>query len=213
VFTTAAGTMPDQHDIHREFRQITRAAGPGRAGAEISSSVLSMLQSDPKIVSKVARYESRRRVMAAVMMLSSATSPQQIRETVEGCPEVVTEGAATARELLDDLGWPSEASRFAQAQLTLIRSLAHSIDADLREIYETFAREREAACPDDVAVGRIVGCGAARFDLDNDVVLVVIGVDVIGTFSPPVAAEQDQAPDTVGVAPAGFDGVTEPLEA
>jgi hypothetical protein len=68
VFTTAAGTVPDQHDIHREFRQITRAAGPGRAGAEIGSSVLSMLQSDPKIVCKVARYESRRRVMAAVMM-------------------------------------------------------------------------------------------------------------------------------------------------
>jgi integrase len=29
VFTTAAGTMPDQHNIRREFRQITRAAGLG----------------------------------------------------------------------------------------------------------------------------------------------------------------------------------------
>jgi len=32
VFTTSTGTMLDQHNIRREFRQITKAVGLGRTG-------------------------------------------------------------------------------------------------------------------------------------------------------------------------------------
>jgi hypothetical protein len=35
------------------------------------------------------------------------------------------------------------------------------------------------------------------------------GVDVVGDFSPSVATEQDRAPDSVSLDPAGFDGVAE----
>jgi hypothetical protein len=60
----------------------------------------------------------------------------------------------------------------------------------------------DKASPDDVAVSRVVGCGAARLDLYDDAVEVVEGVNVVCDLWPSVAPVQDRPPDPVGLAPA-----------
>ena len=115
------------------------------ADADPDSSVLSTLEADPAIASQVARYERRRKVMTALMNLSTVTSPEQIRETLLACPELATDGIDAERELLSILEWPPEAARLAEARAALIRVLTPSVtDAELEAAYEAFDKERSS---------------------------------------------------------------------
>ena len=115
------------------------------ADADPDSSVLGALEADPAIASQVARYERRRKVMAALLELSTVTSAGQIRETIRACPELVTDGAEAEPELLSLLEWPPEASRFAAARAALIGVLASPVtDAELERAYQAFDQERQA---------------------------------------------------------------------
>ena len=102
------------------------------ADADLDSSVLSTLEADPTIASQVAWYERRRRVMTALLNLGAVTSPGQIRETLQACPELVTDGVDAERELLSILDWPPEAARLAEARAALTRVFTPSVtDAEL----------------------------------------------------------------------------------
>jgi hypothetical protein len=67
----------------------------------------------------------------------------------------------------------------------------------------------DQARPDDVAVRRIIGRGTACLDFHDDAVFIMKGIYVVGNLSAPIAPVQDRAPDSVGLAPAGLDRVSE----
>ena len=124
------------------------------ADTDLDLSVLTTLETDPTITSQVARYERRRRVMTALLQLSSVTSPGQIRETLRACPELVTDGADAERELLSIMEWPPEAARLAEARAALIRGLTSSVtDAELEREYEAFDKGRNAGMTQIVEAG------------------------------------------------------------
>jgi CHAT domain-containing protein/tetratricopeptide (TPR) repeat protein len=116
------------------------------ADAAMESSVLSTLEADPAIASQVAWYVRRRRVMRALLALGSVTSPAQIRETLQDCPDLVTEGVEAERELVSILALPPEAACLAEARAGLIRAITSSVtDDELAAAYEAFDHERAAA--------------------------------------------------------------------
>jgi CHAT domain-containing protein/tetratricopeptide (TPR) repeat protein len=109
-------------------------------------SVLTTLGADPVIASQVARHERRRRVMTALQSLGSVTSPEQIRDTLRACPELIADGIDAERELVSLLRLPPEAACLAEARGALIRVLTSSVtDAELEIAYEAFDKGREAA--------------------------------------------------------------------
>lgn len=57
MFTTAIGTMLDQHNIRREFRQITRAAGLGTdwVPRELRHTFVSIMSEGGVPVEEIAR--------------------------------------------------------------------------------------------------------------------------------------------------------------
>ena len=123
-------------------------------GADLDLTVVSALEADPAIVSQVAWYERRRRVMAALLNLGTVTSPEQIRSILQACPELVTDGADAERELLSALGWPPEGGRLAEARAELIRVLTSSVtDAELEGAYWTFDEARKAGMTQLVETG------------------------------------------------------------
>jgi len=116
------------------------------ADAPLDLGVLPSLEADPAIASQVARYERRRKVMRGLLALGSVTSPAQIRETLEGCPDLVTEGIEAERELVSILAFPPEAACLAEARAGLIRAITSSVTNDeLAAAYEAFDHERQAA--------------------------------------------------------------------
>ena len=124
------------------------------ADTDLDLSVLTTLETDLSITSQVARYERRRRVMTALLQLSSVTSPGQIRETLGACPELVTDGADVERELLSIMEWPPEAACLAEARAALIRGLTSSVtDAELERAYEAFDKGRNAGMTQIVEAG------------------------------------------------------------
>jgi tetratricopeptide (TPR) repeat protein len=126
---------------------------PG-ADADLGSSVLATLEMDPVIASQVTWFERRRRVMRALVNLGSVTSPEQIRETLRACPELVTDGVDTERELQSTLGRPPEAAPLAEARVALMRVLTSSVtDAELERAYETFDKERTAGITQIIEAG------------------------------------------------------------
>ena len=61
VFTTSIGTMLDQHNIRREFRQITKAAGLGEdwVPRELRHTFVSIMSADgvPVEIARVAGHK------------------------------------------------------------------------------------------------------------------------------------------------------------
>lgn len=57
VFTTALGTMPDQHNIRRRFRQITKAGGLGSdwVPRELRHTFVSIMSAGGVPVEEIAR--------------------------------------------------------------------------------------------------------------------------------------------------------------
>jgi CHAT domain-containing protein/tetratricopeptide (TPR) repeat protein len=114
--------------------------------AEPTSSVLSVLEGDPRIAPQIARYGHRNRAISDLMEIGSVTSPQQLRAALTSHPELVADAADSGRDLPSILDFPPEAGRLAEAFAALFMVLNPAVtDTELAIAYEHFERERGAA--------------------------------------------------------------------
>ena len=83
---------------------------------------------------------------------------------------------------------------------------------DRQEKGEVLGIEDQARA-DDVAIGGVASRAPPRLNLDDDPVIVMEGVYLVGHLSVPVAAEKDRAPDAFRCLLAGFDCIPELAQA
>jgi integrase len=86
VFTTSVGTMLDQHNIRREFRQITKAAGLGEdwVPRELRHTFVSILSAGGVPVEEIARVTGHKQTSTTELLYR-----RELRPAITTGPEVM----------------------------------------------------------------------------------------------------------------------------
>jgi integrase len=77
VFTTTIGTMPDQHNIRREFRQITKVAGLGEdwVPRELRHTFVSIMSAGGVPVEEIARVAGHKQTSTTELVYRRELRP------------------------------------------------------------------------------------------------------------------------------------------